>query len=151
MKKYPHLHLNNQLCFALYSASHQLSRLYYPHLKKIGLTYPQYIVLMVLWEHFEVEDKGILVTDVAEQIFLDTGTLSPLLKRMERAGFIKRVRSSEDERRVEIHLTEKGWSLREEAKHIPIEMFQKLDLSLEDLNKLKQSVEEVRSMSGKHL
>jgi DNA-binding MarR family transcriptional regulator len=151
MKAYPHLHLNNQLCFALYSASHQISKLYFPFLKEIGLTYPQYLVMMVIWEHFENNKDGILVTEIADKVLLDTGTLSPLLKRMERSGLLRRARSSKDERRVEIFLTDQGKNLREEARHIPIDMFSKFDLSLDELKKLKESVEVVREMATKHL
>ncbi len=106
--------LDNQLCFALYSASLAMTKLYKPLLGALGLTYPQYLVLMVLWEN-----DGASVSELGERLSLDSGTLTPLLKRMQASGWIERVRSAEDERRVHIHLTASGRALQQQAAPIP--------------------------------
>ena len=100
--------LANQLCFPLYAAARNVTGLYTPWLKPLGLTYTQYIVFLVLWE-----EDGISVTEIGEKLMLDNGTLSPLLKKMEKAGYINRRRSSDDERVVMITLTEEGRALQE--------------------------------------
>src|SRR5271154_2326289 len=107
----PLLQLGSQLCFAIYSAAHAFNRVYKPLLDRLGLTYPQYLVMLVLWER-----DGVPVKDIGERLFLDSGTLTPLLKRLEQAGLINRTRSTEDERQVMIALTAKGEALREKAK-----------------------------------
>ena len=94
------LQLDNQICFAVYSAAHAFNRVYKPLLDRLGLTYPQYLVMLVLWER-----DGVPVKEIGERLFLDSGTLTPLLKRLEQAGHIKRTRSTEDERQVLIGLT----------------------------------------------
>ena len=109
--------LANQLCFPLYAAARSVTRLYTPHLKPLGLTYTQYIVLLVLWEK-----DGISVTEIGEKLMLDNGTLSPLLKKLEQAGYISRQRSREDERIVVITLTEAGKALQEKAKDVPLQV-----------------------------
>ena len=101
--------LGNQLCFAVYSTAHAFNRVYKPLLDRLGLTYPQYLVMLVLWER-----DGVPVKDIGERLFLDSGTLTPLLKRLEAAGLIKRTRSTEDERQVLIALTSQGQALREQ-------------------------------------
>src|SRR3981189_2638419 len=106
--------LGNQLCFAIYSTAHAFNRVYKPLLDKLGLTYPQYLVMMVLWER-----DGVPVKDIGEKLFLDSGTLTPLLKRMEAADLVKRTRSTEDERQVLIALTPHGHALREQARAVP--------------------------------
>ena len=106
--------LTNQLCFPLYAASRNVTNLYTPWLKPLGLTYTQYIVFLVLWEK-----DGITVGELCEKLLLDNGTLSPLLKKMQQAGYVERKRSSEDERVVVITLTEEGKALQEKAKEIP--------------------------------
>ncbi len=106
--------LSNQLCFPLYAAARNVTGLYTPYLKPLGLTYTQYIVLLVLWEK-----DGISVTEIGEKLMLDNGTLSPLLKKLEQAGYVKRQRSAEDERVVTVTLTEAGRSLQEKAKDVP--------------------------------
>ena len=110
----PALLLDNQLCFALYSASLAMTKLYKPLLAELGLTYPQYLVLLVLWEHDDV-----IVSTLGERLFLDSGTLTPLLKRMEAAGLLVRTRSAQDERRVQISLTEVGRKLKARAARVP--------------------------------
>lgn len=108
------MRLQNQLCFPLYAAARSVTNLYTPHLKPLGLTYTQYLVLLVLWER-----DGITVGEICEKLMLDNGTLSPLLKKMEQAGYVARTRSHEDERVVVISLTEAGKALQKQAQDIP--------------------------------
>ena len=108
------MRLANQFCFPLYAAARNVTALYTPHLKPLGLTYTQYIVFLVLWEK-----DGLTVGEIGNALMLDNGTLSPLLKKMEQAGYIERRRCREDDRVVEITLTEKGRALQEKAKDIP--------------------------------
>ena len=115
--------LANQLCFPLYAAARNVTGLYTPWLKPLGLTYTQYIVFLVLWEK-----DGISVSEIGDQLMLDNGTLSPLLKKMEQAGYIERRRSREDDRVVEITLTEEGRALQEKAKDIPSRVAGCIDL-----------------------
>jgi DNA-binding MarR family transcriptional regulator len=110
----PMLALDNQFCFALYSASHAVTRTYKPLLDRLGLTYPQYLVMLVLWEQ-----DGILVKDIGARLFLDSGTLTPLLKRLEANGLVERNRDQQDERQVRISLSPAGRTLRTEALPIP--------------------------------
>ena len=121
--QYEALKLANQLCFPLYAAARNVTGLYTPYLKPLGLTYTQYLVFLVLWEK-----DGISVTEIGEKLMLDNGTLSPLLKKMEQAGYIKRKRSREDERVVEITLTEAGKVLQEKAKDVPAQVSDCIDL-----------------------
>ena len=106
--------LANQLCFPLYAAARNVTGLYTPYLKPLGLTYTQYIVFLVLWEK-----DGLTVGEIGEKLMLDNGTLSPLLKKMEKAGYVERQRNRKDERMVVISLTDKGRSLQETAKDVP--------------------------------
>jgi DNA-binding MarR family transcriptional regulator len=106
--------LGNQICFAVYSTAHAFNRVYKPLLDRLGLTYPQYLVMLVLWERDDVPLK-----DIGEKLFLDSGTLTPLLKRLEAQGLIKRTRCTEDERQVLMALTPKGQALREQARAVP--------------------------------
>lgn len=106
--------LANQLCFPLYAAARNVTNLYTPWLKPLGLTYTQYIVFLALWEK-----DGVSVTEIGEKLMLDNGTLSPLLKKMEQAGYVERRRCREDDRVVEITLTEAGRALQEKAKDVP--------------------------------
>ena len=115
--------LANQLCFPLYAAARNVTGQYTPWLKPLGLTYTQYIVLLVLWEK-----DGISVTEIGERLMLDNGTLSPLLKKLEQAGYITRSRSREDERVVTIRLTESGRTLQEKAKDVPMNVAGCIDL-----------------------
>ena len=108
------LRLDNQLCFALYSASLAMTKLYKPLLEALHLTYPQYLVMLVLWE-----TDGLSVSALGERLFLDSGTLTPLLKRMETTGLLRRQRSAEDERRVEVFLQPHGQALKTKALSIP--------------------------------
>ncbi|MFI9008531.1 MarR family winged helix-turn-helix transcriptional regulator [Actinosynnema sp. NPDC053489] len=126
------LELDDQLCFALYAASRAVTARYRPLLEDLGLTYPQYLVLLVLWERGPVPVK-----DVAAALRLDYGTLSPLLKRLEAAGLIRRERRPDDERSVRLVLTEEGDRLRERAKDVPPAMGAAMDLGEEDTERLR--------------
>ncbi|ASC64965.1 MarR family transcriptional regulator [Achromobacter denitrificans] len=106
--------LDNQLCFALYSTSLAMNKVYRKLLRDLDLTYPQYLVMLVLWE-----GDGITVTDIGERLFLDSATLTPLLKRLEAAGLVTRQRAQEDERQVIVALTRQGRDLREKAQAVP--------------------------------
>jgi DNA-binding MarR family transcriptional regulator len=135
---YEQLKLDNQLCFPLYAASRLMIRAYQPFMEKLGITYPQYLVLMVLWEH-----KELTVSKISSKLFLKTNTLTPLLKRMEKQGIVKRTRSSEDERIVKIRLSDKGIKYRLEAEDIPLRLGELLtddSQSIDDLIRLKNSL-----------
>lgn len=108
------LKLDNQLCFPLYAAARRITGAYTPYLKPLGLTYTQYVVLMVLWEH-----DRLTVSEICSRLHLDSGTLTPLLKKMERAGYIMRERSASDERKVIISITDKGADMRSNVLDIP--------------------------------
>ena len=115
--------LANQLCFPLYAAARHVTGLYTPALKPLGLTYTQYIVFLVLWEK-----DGLTVGEIGEKLMLDNGTLSPLLKKMEQAGYVERRRSREDERVVVITLTEAGRAMQEQARHVPEQVARCIEL-----------------------
>lgn len=132
---YEQLKLENQVCFPLYAASRLVIQEYQPHLEKLGITYPQYLVLMILWE-----TDGLAVSDITSRLILNTNTITPLLKRMEAQGIITRQRSEADERKVIVALTPKGKQLQVEAAAIPEKLVESLvssDTNLEDLQKLK--------------
>ena len=133
------LQLDHQLCFALYSASLAMTKLYKPLLDSLQLTYPQYLVMLVLWE-----EDGLTVSALGERLRLDSGTLTPLLKRLETVGWIARQRSSEDERRVHVALTDAGRSLKERAAAIPGCVVKATGCSLPDLMSLTRQVKELR-------
>ena len=118
--------LSNQLCFPLYAAARNITCLYTPFLKELGLTYTQYIVFLVLWEK-----DGITVGEICEKLMLDNGTLSPLLKKMEKEGYVTRKRSSKDDRVVLISLTDEGRALQEKAKEVPVKVSGCIDLEPE--------------------
>jgi DNA-binding MarR family transcriptional regulator len=131
--------LGNQLCFAVYSTAHAFTRLYKPFLDAIGLTYPQYLAMMVLWEK-----DDLAVKEIGVLLHLDSGTLTPLLKRLEAAGLITRRRSAVDERQVRIGLTDQGRALRDKAKSIPASVFSACGRPLEDLVALKSQLLSLR-------
>jgi len=110
----PALKLDNQVCFALYSTAHALTRTYKPLLDALDLTYPQYLVMLVLWEQ-----DGLTVKEIGQRLHLDSGTLTPLLKRLEAAKLLRRERATSDERQVNIHLSEQGHALYEKARSVP--------------------------------
>ena len=123
--------LNNQLCFPLYAAARNVTSLYTPWLKPLGLTYTQYITLLVLWEK-----DGVSVSEIGSKLMLDNGTLSPMLKKMEQSGYIERNRSKDDDRVVIITLTQKGIDLQEQAKDIPEKVGSCIDLPIEKAREL---------------
>jgi DNA-binding MarR family transcriptional regulator len=129
-----YLVLEKQLCFSLYSASHRLVRSYRQLLEPLDLTYPQYLAMLVLWQQSELNVK-----ELGEKLHLDSGTLTPLLKRLENKGLVSRTRSQLDERVVQILLTEQGKALKTQASHIPVAIFQQSGLPLAKLLELKQS------------
>jgi len=133
------LRLDNQICFAIYSTAHAFNRVYKPLLDRLGLTYPQYLVMLVLWER-----DGVPVKNIGERLFLDSGTLTPLLKRLETAGLIKRTRSTEDERQVLIALTSQGQALREKARTVPQAILATSACSISELSALKNELVALR-------
>lgn len=138
---YEQLKLENQLCFPVYAASRLIIREYQPHLDRLGITYPQYLVLMVLWE-----EDNLTVNDIARKLILNTNTITPLLKRMEQQGIVERKRSDEDERKVLVQLTTKGSELQEEAARIPESLVGRLansELDLDELIHLKESLNSI--------
>lgn len=139
MKKQNELLLESQLCFALYSTAKTVVQSYGPLLEKLGLTYLQYLVMLLLWEEDDVPLKAL-----AEKLFLDSGTLTPLLKKLEALGLIRKERSEQDEREVRIRLTKEGRALRRQAEDIPRCMFQKTQLPAKELSRLKEELENLR-------
>ncbi|WP_130620207.1 MarR family winged helix-turn-helix transcriptional regulator [Dyella amyloliquefaciens] len=138
MKRKPtpdHLLLDQQFCFALYAASRSITGLYRPLLDPLGLTYPQYLVMLVLWEQ-----DGLTVRELGQRLQLDSGTLTPLLKRLQAAGLVDRKRRIEDEREVDIRLTAAGLALREQASDVPKCMAQRLQLSLDQMQTLRDEL-----------
>ncbi|MCX7220890.1 MAG: MarR family transcriptional regulator [Burkholderiales bacterium] len=139
------LTLDKQFCFSLYSASLAMTKTYKPLLEKIGLTYPQYLVMLVLWQQ-----DGILVKDIGELLFLDSGTLTPLLKRMETAQLVQRTRDAQDERQVRITLTPEGRELKQAAKTIPISVMCASGQSAEVLMQLRGQLTQIRDDLSKN-
>jgi DNA-binding MarR family transcriptional regulator len=133
------LKLDNQICFAVYSAAHAFNRVYKPLLDRLGLTYPQYLVMLVLWERDDVPVK-----DIGEKLFLDSGTLTPLLKRLEAAHLVRRTRSREDERQVLIALTPQGHALKEKARAVPQSILAASDCSVSELVAMKDEIVALR-------
>ena len=142
-EKYPQLHLDNQLCFGLYSMSRLVTQAYAPLLKPLDITYPQYLVFMVLWQRYEQGVDSVAVKQLTEELMLDTGTVTPLLKRMEAKGMLQRQRSQEDERIVLVSLTEQGIALRERAKDIPVQLFCQSGLEQSDISDLKMLLQKL--------
>ena len=138
--------LDHQLCFALYSSSLVMTKLYKPVLSALGLTYPQYLVLLVLWE-----SDAISVSDLGTRLFLDSGTLTPLLKRLEAAGWLTRLRAVDDERRVIVSLTSAGRALRRKAQHVPNEVACAAGCELDELADLTRRLQALRTNVGQHL
>jgi DNA-binding MarR family transcriptional regulator len=133
------LRLDNQICFAVYSTAHAFNRVYKTLLDRLGLTYPQYLVMLVLWERDDVPVK-----DIGERLFLESGTLTPLLKRLEAAQLIKRTRSTEDERQVLIALTPQGRALQEKARAVPQSILAASACSVEELSAMKNEIVALR-------
>lgn len=147
-EKYDGLKLQNQICFPLYASSKEIIRLYTPYLKELDLTYTQYITMMVMWEH-----KVRNVSEIGELLYLDSGTLTPLLKKLEEKGLVTRKRDFIDERNLVVSITEKGEALKERAAEIPAKIAGCVKLSEEDaitlfelLNKLLASIDKPQSV-----
>ena len=134
------LQLDNQLCFALYSSSLAMTKLYKPLLAELGLTYPQYLVMLVLWEQ-----DDLMVSILGDKLSLDSGTLTPLLKRLEVGGFIARRRATDDERRVLVKLTPSGRQLKKQANGIPACVLQASQCSLKTATALTQQIKQLRT------
>ncbi|ALO08119.1 Organic hydroperoxide resistance transcriptional regulator [Streptomyces venezuelae] len=130
------LRLDHQICFSLHAATRAFNGVYREALKELGLTYPQYLVMLVLWEHGELPVKGI-----GERLRLDSGTLSPLLKRLEAAGYVERRRSPEDERSVTVRPTGEGAALKEKARGVPRRIAAATGLPLEDIRDLRERLD----------
>ncbi len=136
--KTPQLLLKNQVCFSLYSAANAMIRAYRPLLSELDLTYPQYLAMMVIWEK-----NGINVKDLGHELHLDSGTLTPLLKRLETKGFVTRERSSQDERIRLVYLTEQGTELKNKTLSVPNGIFCKSQLEIAELQQLKATCEKL--------
>ncbi|MCI3245205.1 MarR family winged helix-turn-helix transcriptional regulator [Streptomyces spinosisporus] len=132
------LRLDQQICFSLNAASRAFGGLYRVLLKDLGLTYPQYLVMLVLWEHGDLPVKKL-----GEHLRLDSGTLSPLLKRLEAAGLVRRERSARDERSVEVGLTEEGAALRERAVQVPLRIAAATGYEVEEIGRLRTQLDEL--------
>lgn len=144
--KYDSLKLSNQLCFPLYACARETIKLYTPHLDKLGLTYTQYITMMVLWEH-----KSLTAKELGRLLYLDSGTLTPMLKKMEAKNLLTRRRSEADERNLIVTITEAGEALKEEALGIPDMMKKNLNLTDEEIISVYHALHKMLEMaqSGK--
>ncbi|OCT13328.1 MarR family transcriptional regulator [Paenibacillus pectinilyticus] len=139
------LKLENQLCFSLYASSRAITRMYRPFLEELGITYPQYLVLLVLWDQ-----KESTVKELSEKLDLDSGTLTPMLKRMEAQQLLVRKRSQEDERVVLIHITEAGLALYERALCIPQTLFEASGMSPEEITNFNLQLKRIISSVNAH-
>lgn len=137
------LSLDRQLCFALYSASLAMTKLYKPLLAPLGLTYPQYLVMMVLWERDQASES-LTVNELGQRLHLDSGTLTPLLKRLETAGLLQRRRDQGDERKVRLVLSGAGRSLKAQAESVPRAIGCQLDMSAQDIVSLRTTLGQLR-------
>lgn len=138
MKQYEFLKLENQLCFPLYACAKEVVRKYQPFLEEIGLTYTQYVTMMVLWERREMHMK-----ELGETLYLDSGTLTPVLKKLEKTGLLQRRRDPADERSLMIEITPEGLLLREKAVDIPVKMGECLALTPEELEGMRALLQKV--------
>ena len=136
--RYDCLKLENQLCFPLYACSREVVKRYTPYLDKLGLTYTQYVTMMVMWEH-----KSLTVKSAGDLLHLDSGTLTPLFKKLEEKGLVTRTRSKEDERNLIVSLTEAGEALREQARDIPAQLTKCIDMDAEKSAQLYQLLYEL--------
>ena len=137
------LRLDRQLCFALYRAERAMVQAYRPLLEGLGVTYPQYLVLLVLWER-----DGLSVKELGARLHLDSGTLTPLLRRMEGHGLLTRTRRADDERQVEIALTAQGRRLKQKARSVPAGLFEKCGLAAADLARLRGDLQALAARLG---
>jgi len=141
----PSLTLQDQLCYAVYSAALAINRAYKPALDDLGLTYPQYLAMLVLWER-----DRLAVKEIADRLMLESSTLTPLLKRLEAAGLVVRRRSAEDERQVLVELTDAGRALQERAACVPTTMLAASGLKVEDLRRLNREIRALRDSLAAH-
>lgn len=132
---YESLKLDNQLCFALYACAKEVTKTYKPFLDKFGITYTQYITLLALWE-----EDNITVKELGKKLHLDSGTLTPLLKKLEHVEMLKRIRDTEDERNVYVKLSEKGMKMKDEALEIPGKVFCSTGMSMEEVLDLREKL-----------
>ncbi len=132
------LKLRNQLCFPVYALSRKITACYRPLLEEIDLTYPQYLVMLLLWEQ-----KKITVKAIGDQLYLDSGTLTPLLKRLEQKGLVTRKRNETDERVLDVAITTKGTQLQQKGRHIPHKLMNSLHLSEEKLNRMRKTIDQL--------
>lgn len=139
-QSYAHLHLDQQLCFGLYSLSRQVVQRYQPLLKPLGLTYPQYLVLLVLWQAHEEGLSCVSVKHICHRLMLDTGTITPLLKRMEGQGLVLRQRSIHDERVVDVSLTSAALELRQAANDIPARLLCDSNMTMDQARVMNQTL-----------
>ncbi|MGD9867460.1 MAG: MarR family winged helix-turn-helix transcriptional regulator [Hyphomicrobiales bacterium] len=138
------LKLENALCFAIYSANHAITRAYKPLLDRHGLTYPQYLAMVVLWD-----EDGQTVSGIGDRLLLESSTLTPLLKRLEKAGYVRRERDARDERQVRIFLTAKGGRLRETLKDLPRHMTRAFGCGADGVQRLRDEVTTIRDSVAK--
>ncbi|EMI63421.1 MarR family winged helix-turn-helix transcriptional regulator [Leptospira noguchii] len=140
------LFLENQICFPLYACSRALTAVYRPILEELGITYPQYLVLLILWK-----EDGCSIKEIGKKLYLDSGTLTPLLKRLEDSEFIMRKRSEEDERSVKIYLSAKGKKLRDKAACVPSKLIESLEVDKKSLIDLKKDLDRLLLMLSEKL
>ena len=143
LSKYECIRLDNQLCFPLYACAKEVVRQYRKPLEQLGLTYTQYVVMMALWEH-----GGMTEGELGKKVRLDSGTLTPLLRRLEKQGYLSRERSDSDERRLALRLTEAGEALKERAVEVPVAMRGCIDLPEEELLQLKRLLDKALERMG---
>ncbi|AQT61135.1 MarR family winged helix-turn-helix transcriptional regulator [Cellvibrio sp. PSBB023] len=134
-----YLQLDKQLCFALYSTSLAMTKLYKPLLEKLGLTYPQYLVMLILWE-----GDGLALKDIAEQLHIDSGALTPVIKRLETQGLLQRQRQADNERTLEIGLTPAGRALREQAQAVPLAVGVACATPEAEIHALREQLQQLR-------
>ena len=140
------LHLDQQLCFALYSTSLAMTKVYKPLLDKLSLTYPQYLIMLILWQN-----DGLALKDVGEQLQIDSGALTPVIKRMEAMGLLIRTRNPQNERTLEIRLTKAGWAMREQAVQVNQTIGFSCGMPEPEIHALRQELVQLRSQLSKKL
>ena len=143
-EKYDILKIDNQFCFSVYALSKEITRLYKPFLKKIDLTYTQYITMLVLWE-----TDGLNVNEIGKKLSLDSGTLTPLLKKLEEKGLLHRERQKNDERNLIVTLSDKGKKLKDMALEIPIKLLGEIDVNPEKIIELRDTLKKLNSEMSK--
>jgi DNA-binding MarR family transcriptional regulator len=140
------LYLDQQLCFALYSTSLAMTKVYKPLLDKLGLTYPQYLIMLILWQN-----DGLALKDIGEQLHIDSGALTPVIKRMEAMGLLVRTRNPQNERTLEIRLTKVGWAMREQAAEVNRTIGLSCGMAEPEIHALRRELIELRSQLTKNI